>query len=218
MFCIVGEPRLCQWNWPGGDPNRLVTPALLFSVNYNPYNWVFAGHRCRPVHTEVPGCGSANRVLLPTEKVSVVCAEARTGGERGKWPCWFWLLWVATLLYNDTTVLKLTSIHPVVKEFPELYFKTVTYDQCLTICCSLVVNARLFSLHTFFFLLHRMFQSCVMSCRGKKCWSKSTCPNCTTGNRCWRKWAFSTANPLTSRLLARWPFWNRPRQTCPRRL
>lgn len=36
------------------------------------------------MHTEVPGCGSANRMLLPTEKVSVVCAEARTGGERGK--------------------------------------------------------------------------------------------------------------------------------------
>lgn len=35
------------------------------------------------MHTEVPGCGSANRVLLLTEKISVICAEARTGGERG---------------------------------------------------------------------------------------------------------------------------------------
>lgn len=36
------------------------------------------------MHTKVPRCGSADRVLLLTEEVSVVCAEARAGGEGGK--------------------------------------------------------------------------------------------------------------------------------------
>ncbi len=43
------------------------------------------------MHTKVPGCGTADRVLLLTEKASVICAETRAGGERGKllsvpWP------------------------------------------------------------------------------------------------------------------------------------
>lgn len=36
------------------------------------------------MHTEVPGRGSTDRVLLLTEKASVVCAETRAGGKRGK--------------------------------------------------------------------------------------------------------------------------------------
>lgn len=35
------------------------------------------------MHTEVPGRGSADRVLLLTEKASAICAETRTGGQRG---------------------------------------------------------------------------------------------------------------------------------------
>lgn len=40
--------------------------------------------RCRPVHTEVSGCCSADRMLLLAEKASVICAETRASGERGK--------------------------------------------------------------------------------------------------------------------------------------
>lgn len=42
------------------------------------------GCRCGPVHTKVPGRCSTDRVLLLTEKTSVICAETRTGGERGE--------------------------------------------------------------------------------------------------------------------------------------
>lgn len=36
------------------------------------------------MHTKVPGCGSTDRVLLLAEKASVICAETRAGGQRGK--------------------------------------------------------------------------------------------------------------------------------------
>lgn len=39
--------------------------------------------RCGPVYTKVSGCGSADGVLLPTEKASALCAETRAGGKRG---------------------------------------------------------------------------------------------------------------------------------------
>lgn len=85
----------------------------------------------------------------------------------------------------------------------------------------LFIHHRLFvfnlpSLLTYMFSSHlRMSQSYAMSCRGKSCWFRNTCPNCTTGNKCSRTWAFSTANPQTSPLLDRWPFWSRPPRACP---
>lgn len=36
------------------------------------------------MHTEVPGRGSADGVLLLAEETSAVCAETGAGGERGK--------------------------------------------------------------------------------------------------------------------------------------
>lgn len=36
------------------------------------------------MHTEVPGRGSTDGVLLLAEEASAVCAETRAGGERGK--------------------------------------------------------------------------------------------------------------------------------------
>lgn len=44
--------------------------------------------RCWPVHTKVSGRGSTDRVFLPTEKASVICAETRAGGKRGKLLNW----------------------------------------------------------------------------------------------------------------------------------
>lgn len=39
--------------------------------------------RCRPVHTKIPWCSPTDRVLLLTEKASVICAKTRAGGQRG---------------------------------------------------------------------------------------------------------------------------------------
>lgn len=36
------------------------------------------------MHTEVPGRGATDGVLLLAEEASVICAETRAGGERGK--------------------------------------------------------------------------------------------------------------------------------------
>lgn len=35
------------------------------------------------MHTKVPGRGSADGMLLFAEEASAVCAETRTGGQRG---------------------------------------------------------------------------------------------------------------------------------------
>lgn len=94
-------------------------------------------------------------------------------------------------VYNDSLNINLYSytvhsIHLVEKELSALDFIIVTCDQCLLICFSVFFNVLFFS-YTLLFRLDRMCQSCVMSCRGKKCWFRNTCLNCTTGSRCLKK-------------------------------
>lgn len=50
------------------------------------------------MYTKVPGCGSTDRVLLLAEKASVVCAETRAGGQRGKVLDWLAFSFILTVL------------------------------------------------------------------------------------------------------------------------
>lgn len=58
------------------------------------------------------------------------------------------------LVYNDTMVLKLTSVCIIdpVRKFSKLDFKIVTCSPCLPICCSVFVNVSflVFSPHIHF--------------------------------------------------------------------
>lgn len=131
--------------------------------------------------------------------------------------CWFAFLFISAVFkwFFPTPIdLFPPSILPLFLS-PE----SVTCCQSLrTMHCSPFLNVPSLFSHTFFFLFSshfRMCQSYVMSCRGKNYWFRSTCPNCTTGNKFSRTWASSSVNPQTSLLRGRWPFWSRPLPVCP---
>lgn len=64
--------------------------------------------RCWPVHTEVPGRGSADWVLLLAEKASAICAETRAGGQRGNL---FHPLAFLTLIDGSEVIITRPKVH-----------------------------------------------------------------------------------------------------------